>query len=465
MDRRRGLLAALRAPLVWRFAPWVFTAILFVQALLCIPRIARERRSAYDDLQAQARSELEDAFAAADGNADALLASVEHAAPHVRGASIESAGGERIGQVGAPVESSPGDLDADERRFLRDGSFEVRWTISSLDRTYVVVASIDGRPAKERVQAFLFDLFALLGPAAAAGALATMLVAVPVVVRPLERLRVDLLRDNPDLAKDAEGTDDLDRVRNLMGELRDARRRSETAEAEARRASTARSEFFASMTHELRTPLHAILGYAEMLETELDLPPEHDARSDVARITENARRLLGIINDVLTFSKLESGEIPFRSEGFPLAALVDEIAGTIRPLATAKGNALGIDVAAGLDTLRTDRARLGQALVNLLGNAAKFTSNGRIDLSVRRDGSTVVFRVADTGSGIAPEDLPHVFEPYRQAGDHAARSIGTGLGLAIVARHCEAMGGRVEVTSELGEGTVFTMILQAERSP
>jgi PAS domain S-box-containing protein len=240
-----------------------------------------------------------------------------------------------------------------------------------------------------------------------------------------------------------------------------------TARHLAEVATRAKSEFLANMSHELRTPLNAIIGYSEMLQEDAEERGRGDLIPDLARIHAAGKHLLALINDVLDLSKIEAGRVELYVEVIDVAVLVRDVAATVQPLVQANANAFHVTVASDIGGIRADLTKLRQALLNLLSNAAKFTTRGTIRLDVDRvvtgDAAWVTFRVADTGIGMAPEQLARVFEPFTQADASTTRRYGgTGLGLSITRRFCQMMGGDVSVASEPGRGSVFTIHLPAE---
>ncbi len=233
----------------------------------------------------------------------------------------------------------------------------------------------------------------------------------------------------------------------------------------ADQANLAKSTFLANMSHELRTPLSAIIGYSEMLREEVEdgVEPAEFA-ADMGKIETNARHLLGLINDVLDLSKIESGKMEVYAETFDIADLIQQVAAGIGGLVAKGRNTLVLDVPPGLGTLRSDVVKLRQVLLNLLSNAAKFTEAGRITLSARRlpDGG-VAFQVRDTGIGMTPEQIGKLFQRFTQADASTTRRFGgTGLGLSITQAFMTMLGGTVEVESQPGAGSVFTLNLPAE---
>ncbi len=241
----------------------------------------------------------------------------------------------------------------------------------------------------------------------------------------------------------------------------DAAERAARNEAEA--ANRARSEFMAVMSHELRTPLNAILGYADLLDAGVAGALADPQRAFVARSRDAARRLLALVEDVLSFARLEAGRVAISVAPTPLRALVAPAVAVVAPQAAQRGLALAVDDGDALDALhaRADRERAGQVLLNLLSNAMKFTpAGGRIALSAAADDACVRLAVADTGIGIAADQHERIFEPYVQVGHGLTRPTeGTGLGLAISRELARAMGGDVTVASAPGAGSTFTLTL------
>ncbi|MBC8009784.1 MAG: response regulator [Burkholderiales bacterium] len=237
----------------------------------------------------------------------------------------------------------------------------------------------------------------------------------------------------------------------------------------AEEANRTKSAFLANMSHELRTPMNAIIGYSEMLMEEAEDTGHEDAIPDLKKIHSAGKHLLGLINDVLDLSKIEAGKMTLYLEDAPLPALVDEVASTIRPLVAKNNNTLVLETAPDLGLSHADVTKVRQTLFNLLSNAAKFTHDGRITLTVARTSRDsrdwIDFRVSDTGIGMTEAQLGKLFQAFVQADDSTTRKYGgTGLGLAISRRFCQLMGGDITVTSAPGQGTVFTASIPARVS-
>jgi PAS domain S-box-containing protein len=232
-------------------------------------------------------------------------------------------------------------------------------------------------------------------------------------------------------------------------------------------ASKHKSQFLANMSHELRTPLNAILSYSQLLLEEAEDLGQHGFIPDLKKIHGAGAHLLGLINDILDLSKIEAGKMDLYVEKFDVLALVQDVVALVLPLVEKKANTLNVRCADDLGAMRADVTKVRQALFNLLSNAAKFTENGTISLSVSRapsDGvDSVTFAVADSGIGLSPEQASKLFQAFVQAESSTTRKYGgTGLGLAISRHFCQMMGGDIAVESELGRGSTFTIKLPAE---
>ena len=228
----------------------------------------------------------------------------------------------------------------------------------------------------------------------------------------------------------------------------------------AQEASRAKSDFIATMSHELRTPLNAVLGHLQLLEMGLHGPVTDAQREAMGRIGGASRHLRGLIEEVLSFARLEAGRTEVRIAEVDVCALAEEVAAVIEPLAGDKALAFFIDRCPGDATLRTDADKVRQVLINLAGNAVKFTERGEVRISVQPRPGEVVLSVADTGPGITAADQARLFRPFEQlqSGFNRAHE-GTGLGLYLSGRYAALIGGRIEVESDPGRGSVFSLVL------
>lgn len=235
------------------------------------------------------------------------------------------------------------------------------------------------------------------------------------------------------------------------------------AKESAEDASRAKSLFLANMSHELRTPLNAILLYSELLVDEVRERGLGELMGDLDRIQGAGKHLLGLIDDVLDLSKIEAGRMTTFMEEGELAPLLAEIMATVEPLAVRNGNHLVLEMAPDVATIHSDLRKLRQVLYNLLHNATKFTERGTITLSVSslpRDPAMLVFRVTDTGIGMNPGQVERLFQEFTQADESTTRKYGgTGLGLTLCRKLIHLLGGDLEVASEVGKGSTFTVIL------
>jgi signal transduction histidine kinase len=227
-------------------------------------------------------------------------------------------------------------------------------------------------------------------------------------------------------------------------------------------ASKHKSEFLANMSHELRTPLNAILGFSQVLRERISGEINAKQEEYLDDIVTSANHLLALINDVLDLSKVEAGQVELQVAPFSLRDALERGVSMVREQATTDGVQVALHANGGLDVVTGDERRIRQVIFNLLSNAVKFTpTGGSVDVSATKGNGEVTVSVADTGPGIAAEDLDRIFEEFQQTEAGARQREGTGLGLALSKRFVEMHGGRIWCDSELGKGSTFRFTLPA----
>ena len=245
-------------------------------------------------------------------------------------------------------------------------------------------------------------------------------------------------------------------LHRLYTDQRQAAQQLQTLNEELERASKAKSDFLASMSHELRTPLNAILGYTELILDEIYGEVPAEIRDVQERVQHSGRHLLGLINDVLDLSKIEAGRMELSPTEYSVQDIVDTVSSSLRSLAAEKGLEFVAGAQADIPVAFGDGQRITQCLMNLAGNALKFTMQGRVEIWVECQGETLVYRVSDTGIGIPQHQLESIFAEFQQADATITHEFGgTGLGLSITKKFVEMHGGRIWVESELGQGSTF----------
>jgi signal transduction histidine kinase/ActR/RegA family two-component response regulator len=256
-------------------------------------------------------------------------------------------------------------------------------------------------------------------------------------------------------------------ARSMTSSIRQSEHRQRALAVQADSANRAKSEFLANMSHEIRTPMTAILGYAELLGEHAERDVDEDRSEAVDAIQRSGKHLMTIINDVLDLSKIESGKLNVDIEPFPVLEAVRDVHAALLNGAASKGVELSVEFATGIpDRIHTDGYRIRQILLNLIGNAIKFTPTGSVRVILEADDERICFSVKDTGMGIHPTDIEGLFDPFEQLDSSATRRHeGTGLGLTISRRLARLLGGDITVESHEGNGSTFTLTIPANRLP
>ena len=409
------------------------------------------------DIALQSFPDYAGAFAAvANGEADAVIANRFYGAAHARAGRLEDTAiifnPTRL-YFAAPKTGNPALLDAIDRHLAR----------MKQDSSSVYYRSLQRRTS-EQVGLRLAPWIKGLGAAAAALLLISVFWSmalkhqVSLRTRQLDQRNAEIARLYDELRRRAEELEKrvADRTEELIvanGALLEAKDAAESADR-------LKSAFLATMSHELRTPLNSIIGFTGILLQRLAGPLNEEQDKQLAIVRDSARHLLALINDVLDLSKIEAGQLEVACAPFDLRASIEKVAGIVRPLAEKKGLALKVDAAAEIGAWTSDARRVEQILLNLLNNAIKFTERGAVALAAEPADDGLRIAVADTGIGIRPEDMGHLFQPFRQIDTGLARQHeGTGLGLAICRRLADRLGGEIRAASEWGRGSVFTLTL------
>jgi signal transduction histidine kinase len=266
-------------------------------------------------------------------------------------------------------------------------------------------------------------------------------------VKPFDAKQVELVTTFADQAVIA-----IENVR-LFDEIQDKSRQLEVA-------SQHKSQFLANMSHELRTPLNAILGYTELMADGAYGEPSEKMLGILKRLEANGKHLLGLINDVLDLSKIEAGQLELELSDYCIQEIAQTVRSTLEPLATDKKLMFKVEVAPKLPSGRGDGRRLTQVLINLVGNAIKFTDTGEVAIEAEANNGSFHVSVRDTGPGISATDQAKLFQEFQQADNAITRKKGgTGLGLAISKRIIEMHGGTIWVESQIGQGSTFAFTL------
>jgi signal transduction histidine kinase len=469
----------------WRVTAITFLAILVVEGIILIPSYWNYERDRLLALSAVGRTAAHGMLlTAVSEQADAQR--LQDAAEEwfdrsdVVGARLVGPAGEQI-TAGEPVSLNQASIPL--HRIDGGSRYEAGWDLRGGDGTWLVLVRMQADQVGQDLRAFVLRILGLVLLIACAVTVATMAVLARTVLRPVLALRdaMCLAARSPEDAEDrvlpVRRRDEIaemtmafnDLARNTSRNLRELHAGADDlarARAEAERANAAKSSFLASMSHELRTPLNAILGFSDVLKAEMFGPLGTDKYRDYAKdIHSSGAHLLALINDILDLSKAEAGRLDLREEWESLPDIAENAMRMVERRAEDKQIRLVSEVPPLF--AHVDAGRLKQVLLNLLSNALKFTPRGgAVSLVAVMRPDHLAIQVRDSGTGIAPEIIETLFEPFTQAENHtdetAAES--TGLGLPISRQIIELHGGSLTLTSEPGEGTTAIILLPATKA-
>ncbi|MBN1397999.1 MAG: response regulator [Bacteroidetes bacterium] len=283
-------------------------------------------------------------------------------------------------------------------------------------------------------------------------------------MQPFDSMRLEIINNSvPQIGVAITNAMNTDSTRKLGIEVAAKNDELNTKNAELQKAYRVKSEFLSNMSHELRTPLNSIIGFTSVLLGPHGEPLTPDQASAVEKVLKNGKHLLELINDILDFSKIEAGRTPINLDTGEISDIVSNVMVTVEPMVTQKGVKLVQEVEPDLPALNTDILKVKQILLNLLSNAAKFTDQGAITITAKKQGEMISIAVKDDGIGIEPQNLERVFEEFSQIDTSNSRKYkGTGLGLPIAKNYARLLGGNLTVQSEYGKGSTFTLVLPPE---
>jgi|WetSurMetagenome_2_1015567.scaffolds.fasta_scaffold32148_2 signal transduction histidine kinase/CheY-like chemotaxis protein/HAMP domain-containing protein len=280
-------------------------------------------------------------------------------------------------------------------------------------------------------------------------------------MQPFDSLRLEIIKNSvPQIGVAITNAMNTDSTRKLSIEIAAKNNELNTKNAELGKAYRVKSDFLSNMSHELRTPLNSIIGFTSVLLGPHGESLTPDQAKAIEKVLKNGKHLLELINDILDFSKIEAGRTPINIDSGEISEIISNVMVTVEPMVTAKGVKLVQEVDPELPILNTDILKVKQILLNLLSNAAKFTDQGTISISAKKQGDMVSISVKDDGIGIEPKNLDRVFEEFSQIDSSNSRKYkGTGLGLPIAKNYARLLGGNLTVQSEFGKGSTFILVL------
>jgi signal transduction histidine kinase/DNA-binding response OmpR family regulator len=278
---------------------------------------------------------------------------------------------------------------------------------------------------------------------------------------PFNELRREIINNSvPQIGVAITNAINLDSTKTLSHEIATKNSQLNGKNAELQKAYRVKSDFLSNMSHELRTPLNSIIGFTSVLLGPHGESLTPDQKKALEKVLKNGKHLLELINDILDFSKIEAGRTPINMDTDEVSNVISNVLVTVEPMVTTKGVKLVEDIEPDLPVLNTDVLKVKQILLNLLSNAAKFTEEGSITISAKKQGEMISIAVKDEGIGIEAKNLERVFEEFQQIDSSSSRKYqGTGLGLAIAKNYARILGGNLTVQSEFGKGSTFTLVI------